>query len=388
MPKTIGEGSVIQVDKSKTRSRCREWKLQFCIESDEKRKYPPTKSKRIHDVNYTTACKMLEDFRTEIESDVIEKSVYINEHTLFHDALEKWLASRRNSPRYAKRTTDGEYQKMKNMDIHLGNYSMDEINGDLINYAYAMLLAGKSCSGKPLKQTSVLDIHKTTVTFMKWAIRIHIAMPDALDGVIIPKSDSLERIPLTNDQAESLIDQLEPTNAMHMLIRTYVTTGIRRSEAVAADWMCKDVRKLYIAQAAEENGELKIVKRAASNRTVPLTESTDDSLEKWRENQKILLAAHGIKQTLKTPMFTNNGNRYKPHSVTSWWERHREDFGLVCTLHDLRHTYATVLARKKVPVKVAAKLLGDSDLEVVNKIYTHVSDEDAQAAVALLNDIF
>jgi len=60
---------------------------------------------------------------------------------------------------------------------------------------------------------------------------------------------------------------------------------------------------------------------------------------------------------------------------------------LLCRALHKRHTYATRLFEKGVPLKTIQKLLGHSRLEITANIHTHVHIEEAVKAVELLNDV-
>jgi integrase len=54
------------------------------------------------------------------------------------------------------------------------------------------------------------------------------------------------------------------------------------------------------------------------------------------------------------------------------------------TFHSLRHTFATTLAAKGVHSSTAQKMLGHSDIRMTLAIYTHVTDDMQDAAIAAL----
>lgn len=49
-------------------------------------------------------------------------------------------------------------------------------------------------------------------------------------------------------------------------------------------------------------------------------------------------------------------------------------------LHDLRHSYATLLLRYGVQAKVASTMLGHSSISITMDLYSHVLDEMKQDA--------
>ncbi|MBU3137483.1 tyrosine-type recombinase/integrase [Clostridium gasigenes] len=58
------------------------------------------------------------------------------------------------------------------------------------------------------------------------------------------------------------------------------------------------------------------------------------------------------------------------------------------SFHSLRHTYATRLFEKGVPLKMVQKLLGHSSIRITADIYTHVMGDEKIVAVQKLNDLF
>ena len=57
------------------------------------------------------------------------------------------------------------------------------------------------------------------------------------------------------------------------------------------------------------------------------------------------------------------------------------------TIHQLRHTYCSMLQWSGVDIKTAQELMGHSEYGVTANIYTHV-DEQSKTNAALLQDKF
>lgn len=383
MPKVRGDGSIVQLDQSKSKARCRRWKLVVRIGYDDNTERYKRKTRNFTGT-YTEAKEALKSFVNELQT---EKTV--DGRITFNEFADQWINARIKAPRYAKRTTDGEIYKLKNVRLHIGTMKMKDITADVINELYAKLAIGETSSGKPLCGTSIRNTHKTLNTLLKDAIRAGELSQDAIKGIIIPKNDSQERTPLSQSKAKEIIDKLDPVDAMQMIVLVCITCGVRRSEAVAMNLQDYDAEGLHVRKAAEDDATLKDPKARKSSRSIPCPPQTREKLSSWILHQKILMANKGISQGPETPLFTNGGERYKPHSVTSWWMRHREkDFGVSCTLHDLRHTYATILMQQGVSPRIVQELIGDETLEVVMKIYSHVSSDDKRNAVSTLENVF
>ena len=62
----------------------------------------------------------------------------------------------------------------------------------------------------------------------------------------------------------------------------------------------------------------------------------------------------------------------------------RDALGRVVDIHALRHTAATRMARRGVPLVVAQRVLGHASPEMTAKVYTHLGLEDLRGAVDVL----
>jgi len=58
------------------------------------------------------------------------------------------------------------------------------------------------------------------------------------------------------------------------------------------------------------------------------------------------------------------------------------------TMHSLRHSFCTILARQGVSLLDASRLMGHSNINITAKIYSHVSDDDKKSAVKKLSSYF
>ena len=56
-------------------------------------------------------------------------------------------------------------------------------------------------------------------------------------------------------------------------------------------------------------------------------------------------------------------------------------------LYNLRHTYCTDLEKAGVPINIASRLMGHSDISLTAKIYTHASAESIEIARSLIDSV-
>jgi|GEM_PF-4937191 len=70
------------------------------------------------------------------------------------------------------------------------------------------------------------------------------------------------------------------------------------------------------------------------------------------------------------------------------WTRNRSELGLEnIALHDLRHTYLTMLVHSGANIKVAQDIAGHSKIDMLMSIYTHKDTNEEQRAVDNLERI-
>jgi len=57
-------------------------------------------------------------------------------------------------------------------------------------------------------------------------------------------------------------------------------------------------------------------------------------------------------------------------------------------IHDLRHSFATLMLGNNVPMKITSQMLGHSSIGITSDIYTHVLTDMQKNATNVLSDIF
>jgi integrase len=88
-------------------------------------------------------------------------------------------------------------------------------------------------------------------------------------------------------------------------------------------------------------------------------------------------------------VFCNHiGQPYAPHTISTAWRRLAQKSGIKkVRLHDLRHTFATLLLKKNVNAKVVSEMLGHSTTAITMDLYSHVSPSMQQDAVDKLDEL-
>jgi integrase len=170
--------------------------------------------------------------------------------------------------------------------------------------------------------------------------------------------------------------------------RLLADTGLRQGEARVLRWRDLDLdgRRLKVTATATRSTSGERVgapKTRHSRRTVPLTAAATSALRRHRSAQAerygVAFVAPGAH------VFTRTGGEFTGgRQLVKWWHRCCDDVGVVAmTPHNLRHTYASVLLNKGVPLVKVAALLGHTPA-VCAATYAHFIDDNDDSAAAII----
>jgi len=223
--------------------------------------------------------------------------------------------------------------------------------------------------------------------FLGWAVRSGLIAEDPL-RVLRPMNPEIdrrrERRALTADELRALLVATKtapPYRAISghkraMLYRVAAETGLRLAELRALV-----VDDLDVADA--ERASVRVRAPNAKNRRearLPVRPATAKALKEY------------VGQAL--PMA-------RVFELFRWWPAaavlrddlalagiaFRDDAGRVVDFHSLRVTFATNLARSRVPLQLAQRLMRHSDPRLTSSIYTVLNSDDERDAVAALPDL-
>ena len=137
-------------------------------------------------------------------------------------------------------------------------------------------------------------------------------------------------------------------------------TGLRKGELLALTWEDVDLDKGLITVSKSvyfQNGKpkLKKPKTDAGCRQVPILKSLEEKITPGK----------GI-------IFKGPDGMLTECQFRKRWDRYVKNIGISCTLHQLRHAYATMLFENGIDVMDAQMLLGHANAATTQDIYTHI----------------
>ena len=163
-----------------------------------------------------------------------------------------------------------------------------------------------------------------------------------------------------------------------LVYKFMMLTGLRRGEvaSLTVNAICLDENNPYV----QVEGKHAKSGRAA---TLPLRGDLADDL---RKHVARLAEAPGSHVAPETRLFNVGRNFLRTFNLdlAAAGIAKRDAQGRTVDVHGLRHTFATLLARKGVTPSVAQKLMRHSDIRLTMNTYTHLDLADTASAVAAL----
>lgn len=402
MARVIGEGTIVQMEKDKPKSKCRKWQLRVPVGLDPRTGKYRQKTRIVKDMSYTQAKAALRTFIEDIEGN------HVQGHTdwTFESYCQHYIEGREIRGEIAHSTARRQRSQLNALCRHIGKVKLEKVTTVMINEAYAAMMKGDTLTGKPSCGSYVNDIAVTAYRVFEVAISEGLIAYNPCKDDMPPKRDFRPREAIKSDQAREFVESLDASKADECAFLLAITLGLRRGEICGLTWSDVDwyEHTISIKHSFDKYKELKSTKTKAGLRVLPLPDVTYDGLLKWKEAQELKFASINksrwydqrmknpvfLQQTEETPIMTNHhGERLSPDTLGYWWMRDRGRYGLEkFTLHQLRHTYLSLLAESGVHPKVMQELAGHASAQITMDIYTHVNMREKKAAAESVSQFF
>lgn len=237
-------------------------------------------------------------------------------------------------------------------------------------------------TGRPLGATSVIRAHGVLASILDSAVKDRRLYSNPARGVRLPRKVPKPRAYLTHQQVELLAAE---SGAHALLVRLLAYTGLRWGEATALRVQDLDLlrRRILVRSNAVNVGGLIIpgTPKSHETRSVPIPRFLCEALAKACEGRS------------REELVFGNGRDYlrQPDSRRGWFKAARgravaadPDFPLV-TLHDLRHTAASLSVATGTNVKVIQRMLGHASAAMTLDTYADLFDNDLDVVADALD---
>ena len=380
MPRVTGEGCIVQLEKDKTKARCRRWQLRVSCGRDKMTGRYVTKTRRVKGT-YTDASREMRAFIAEIEGGEGPGHAGVT----FERECESFCRRRRTSGLYAESRNRHVECCLRAACRHIGQVDLAEVTPRMLDRMFAAMRAGDTLSGKPSSGTYAKSIGKCVSLVYKQAIKDGRIRTNPCDAAAMPRRDTEPRKAMSAEQLAAFTGQLSPADEHDLAWLLASAMGLRRGEVCGLSWedfdlpgMCVNVRHSY-----GRGREMRPTKTKAGRRCLPLTPQLKDALETHKQAQAERLGH--LQQPTDPVIATQAGTRVSPDLMEKWWARDRDALGVPgYTIHELRHSYLTALARAGVHPKVMQELAGHASSAITMDIYTHVDMSGKRKAAEAL----
>lgn len=264
---------------------------------------------------------------------------------------------------------------------------------------------------KHLKQSDIMqmlsDMEKKKITRRKEialltikqildsAVQNDLVYRNVAINIKLKKHRAKEKIPL-DDNYISIIEKSLKSNPHSFLVYFLIYTGLRREEVVPLQYKDIDFNKkiIHINKAVyfEKNQPTLKTTKNSEFRDVPLLDNLYNLLINNTYNEKDYIFPNQKGKMMSETTFKRKISYVdnfvkKEIDKTNKDKKENEKIKLIhFTAHQLRHTYACILHKAKIPLKEAQYFMGHKDIKMLLNIYTHLDDEDKTNAINLLNN--
>ena len=239
---------------------------------------------------------------------------------------------------------------------------------------------------KGLAPKTVRNIHQMIGSAYNLAMEQKLVTRNPTQGCALPKVEHKEMKTLTADQLSAFFQEARDSG-VYELYYLDLATGLRRDELLGLKWTDVDFdRRVVKVQRAISRQNGKVVeaplKTKNAYRTLPLSADAISVLTHQRRK------TGSSEWVFPSP----SGGPMSPNSVLHMLQRVLKRAGLPrIRFHDLRHTCATMLCRRKISLRDIQLWLGHSTYQTTADIYTHLDYRDkldtASAAASMMTSI-
>ncbi|MCX7746901.1 MAG: site-specific integrase [Clostridia bacterium] len=333
---------------------------------------------------------------TDIQSKIYKGIFVAPDNMTVKEFLEYWLETI-IKPAKEITTYDG-YKSIINVHLipQLGHLKLQKLNIMTVQDYFNKLKIEGRCDGKGGLSANTIHKHYALLNkALKYALKNEIIYRNIMEAIEIPKKESSDVSQSYNEeQMKTLLSKVKDTR-LEIPVFLGLILGLRRSEICGLQWQNVDLIKGTIhiknTRVHTSNGfETKPrTKNKSSNRKLKIGTTLLTLLKNERKKQMEYKLLYGEKYISNDFVFKNqDGELIDPGTLTHLFSNFlaKNDLSKI-RLHDLRHTFATIMLKRGIDHKTVQQMLGHSNIYTLFNIYGHVLAEMEDEAVGVLEDI-
>lgn len=320
------------------------------------------------------------------------------EQPTFGDWLRHWLdryAAERCQPKTLERYSQlARYvlQKSDDSPSDLSLTRLPDVRHQQIEAALFALLAAKSQRRKHISARTVRHVAGLINVALNKAFKLELISVNPMLRVELPSVEKRDARSLTPDEIRSLRDVCRG-DWTFTLIEIALATGARRGELLALQWADVDWNSggLTISKSLEQTASglrIKLPKNGKKRRC-QLPQSALAALRFVRDEQQAARRVFvGDYKTLDLVFCEADGSYRLPDLVSQVVIRRLRKAGIKdASIHTLRHTHASNLLSRGVPLPAVSARLGHADTNVTARVYSHALPADDQRAADVWDSV-
>lgn len=251
----------------------------------------------------------------------------------------------------------------------------------------------KTETGKTIKLIKEIEVVASNKTVNNHITLLTAIFNFAINLDIIEKNPTLRikklKLPhkemsfLTTDEIFTMLETAKEFYPdFYPVVFTAVFTGVRKGELLALTWDKIEFKnKTITINKSLFGGKLQDPKTKTSIRKIDMIDELALVLQEHKKATKTLT---------KFVFYNANGNHLDPDNMV---KRRFEPLLKKAELkrvrfHDLRHTYASLLISKNLPIKYIQRQMGHSSSQVTLDRYGHLMPDVHDQAISALNNLF
>ena len=303
----------------------------------------------------------------------------LNNSLTLGEYLEKWLSFYCSS-RLAPNTIRGYRVNIYNHIIpHIGDVKLCNLSPDMIDDLYYQL----RCEG--LSPTTILYVHAVLRKALNTAMKRRMVTENVIDFVDPPRKQKYKPKFINGELMSKLLEYSKNTE-LYIPLLLALSFGLRRGEILGLFWrdINFDMGTITINQTATfvNNGvEYTSPKTDSSGRVLLMPDSLKVELMRWKIRQPRSVFLDVVCTTLDGRLLTSN--RFQTLFKRALKACDLPDM----RIHDLRHSYATLMLENNISPKIVCDILGHSSVDVTLDIYSHVLTTMQKPAVNAIETV-
>jgi integrase len=275
---------------------------------------------------------------------------------------------------------------------HIGNIQLRKLTLTHLQSLYSELLGAGGIKGS-IKASTVNTLHWMINRALSDAVKWELIAKNPCKAVEPPRRARYEFRALTVEEAQRLLAAARG-HGMEALFVLALTTGMRRGELLALKWQDIDfelgavhVRRAFTRAKGQRYLEAE-PKTEKSRRSILLAPGTIEILKQHRLKQLEAKQQAGEDWEERDLVFcTAVGTPLNPNKVLERFGTLLKRAGLPhIRLHDLRHSFASMMLKLDIHPKIVQELLGHSRITETLDIYSHVLPTMQEGAMHKLNN--